>query len=98
MTRPVIVSEDAQKDFDEAVAWHERQQAGLGVEFIDNVNETLRRIETNPKAYAIRFKETRRAPVARFRYGVFFQIDTDAIVVTSIIHDRRDPSIWMQRS
>ena len=98
MSLPVTLSEEAQGDFDEATDWHEQQKPGLGSEFVERVHETLTAIGATPKAHQIRHKRTRRASVRVFRYGVFYRVYRDKIVVTAIVHDRRDPSTWMQRS
>jgi plasmid stabilization system protein ParE len=94
---PVILSEEAQQDFDDAADWYEQQKPGLGMQFIERVNETLASISAAPKMHQIRHKRIRRAPVRVFPYGVFYRVYRDKVVVIAIVHDRRDPSIWKGR-
>jgi plasmid stabilization system protein ParE len=44
MNRPVVLSRQAQREFDEAADWYE-QQAGLGARFTERVRDVLRRVE-----------------------------------------------------
>ena len=39
----------AQQEFDEAAAWYEHEEIGLGFEFIEEVECVLARIETHEK-------------------------------------------------
>ena len=49
MNRPIRFSEFASAELTEAVRWYETQRSGLGAEFLDAVNSTVARVETNPE-------------------------------------------------
>jgi hypothetical protein len=47
--RRFTIDRAAHLELDEAVAWYERQEPGLGFEFIDEIDRVLARIETHEK-------------------------------------------------
>ncbi len=91
--------EAAQAEFDEAFEWYEMQHPGLGYEFVEEVDATIRRICLNPEAYARVDRDVRRALVKRFPYGVLFGYDQPAgiVVIVAIAHLHRRPSYWSER-
>src|SRR5262249_52690258 len=94
---PIILLPEAQAEFDEAVDWYE-QQAGIGAEFIARVQEVFSRISANPAIHQTVYKDVRRAVVRRFRYTVTSREEPGQVVVISVFHGRRDPSIWQGRA
>ncbi len=44
MSLSIVLRPAAQEEFDEAVDWYEQKSAGLGVEFLNRVEEALDRI------------------------------------------------------
>jgi plasmid stabilization system protein ParE len=95
--RRVIFRREGRQDVLEAYRWYERQRAELGVEFRDELEAVLDRIVKTPEAYPVVHRETRRARLRRFPYGVFYRVLDDAIVVIAVMHARRDPSSWKRR-
>ncbi len=95
--KSVIFRPEARRDALEAFWWYERQRAGLGAAFRDELERTVARIRENPKAYAVLWRETRRARLRRFPYAVFYREYADALVVVAVLHGRRDPNAWRRR-
>jgi hypothetical protein len=67
----------AQHEFDEAAAWYEHQEIGLGFEFVEEVDRVLARIERQEKfvtapLVALDRGVVRREFVRRFPYVVIF--------------------------
>lgn len=56
MTRPLIVSPEAEADIESAFRWYEDQRVGLGTEFLRVVEAGLSSIERNPEQYPVRYK------------------------------------------
>jgi plasmid stabilization system protein ParE len=96
VSQPVVLSAEAQTEFDEAVDWYERQ-AGTGMKFIAQVREVLEGIGMFPEAHAAVHADIRRAVVRRTPYSIFYRVLADRIEVISIFHGRRDPSAWQGR-
>lgn len=60
--------------------------------------ETLANIESNPLMYPVVHRNTRRAIIHRFPFGIYYRIVNDAAVVVAVIHCGRHPRHWKDRS
>ena len=87
----------ADLDIAEAVQWYESRQPGLGVAFLEQLRGTYDRIAASPLGYQKLRGEIRRALTRRFPYAVYFIVEESLVVVTAVLHLRRDPSAWQQR-
>jgi toxin ParE1/3/4 len=93
----------AQLELEEAVAWYEQQEIGLGFELIEEVDRVLARIETREKfvtaPVAILDRGVvRREFVRRFPYVVIF-VETEAMRrVIMIRRGNVDPARWKSRT
>ena len=97
MNLPVIFSPAADREFEEAAAWYE-QEAGLGDEFIERVQEALDRIGRMPELHATIYQDLRRIRVQGYPYDVVFRILVDRIELIAVFHNKRDPRIWKSRA
>ena len=97
MSRTLVLRGIAQREFDEAADWYDRQRVGLGAEFIDEVNRVLEDIGDQAELHAVVHEDLREALVRRFPYAVYFQAEPDRVVVVAIVHTSRDPSRWQNR-
>jgi plasmid stabilization system protein ParE len=87
----------AGRDLDRAYAWYERERKGLGEEFLAAVFTTAKQILENPESYPVLHRQTRRALVHRFPYGLFYRIIGETIVVVACFHTSRNPTGWQRR-
>ena len=95
--KPPIFRPAAAADVEDAYLWYQGQQAGLGEEFLAAVQTVLESITINPEIFPIIHRQTRRALLRRFPYGLFYRIIDDQIVVVACLHGRRDPRRWQSR-
>ena len=94
----LVVARPADLDIAEAAAWYEKRQVGLGIRFLDQVNVAYDRIVAGPLGYHRLRGEIRRAVIRHFPYAVYFVVEESVIVVTAVLHLRRNPSIWRGRA
>jgi toxin ParE1/3/4 len=100
--RRFTVDRIAYLEFDEAVAWYEKQEPGLGFEFIEEIDRVLARIETHEKFVTkplaiIDRGVVRREFVKRFPYVVIF-VETETMRrVIMIRRGNVDPRRWKSR-
>ncbi len=87
----------AQLELDEAFAWYEEQVVGLGYEFLDEFDQTVRLIVSFPEMAEIIEVEARRRLLNRFPYGVIYGIDGNTVVIIAITHLKRKPGYWTSR-
>ena len=96
MTRRLIIRESVEAEITEAAFWYQNQSAGLGEEFLGEVNASIRRVIENPLAFRRlrRRPEVRRAITNRFPYRIFFILRPDAIAVFCVLHGARHEREW----
>lgn len=98
MSLPVVLTPEAEAEFDAAADWYE-QQAGLGAEFTAKVRDVLNRIAATPLMHQVVYQQDiRRAVVRRFPYSVFYRAEPTRITVIAVFDNRRDPAIWQGRA
>lgn len=61
----------AAADLEEASDWYAAKKPGLGIEFLESVRAALDSMVKNPDQYPVLYRNTRRALVKRFPYGIF---------------------------
>lgn len=98
MTLEVRLRPEAEQDLADAAAWYEEQRQGLGHEFLDEVQTTLATIAETPLMYPNVHRNTRRAVIHRFPFGVYFLVESAAIVVVAVMHGSRNPHRWKNRT
>lgn len=82
---------------DDVFRWYEAQRLGLGEEFREALRATLDSISEHPGLYQVIHRNTRRAFMRRFPYGIYYREYVDVIVVVACIHGSRDPRRWQTR-
>ena len=92
-----VVRAAAAADIQRAYEWYERQRGGLGEEFLAEVRASMDAVLSIPGAFPILHRETRRALVHRFPYGLFFRVANDVVVFVACYHTRRAPASWKRR-
>jgi plasmid stabilization system protein ParE len=95
---PIVFLPEARAEFDEAYDWYEKQRAGLGEAFADQVQPVLDQISAMPRTHAAVFGEVRKAVVPRFPYCIYYREEASCVRVLSVFHTSRDPSIWQGRA
>jgi plasmid stabilization system protein ParE len=97
MTLPVVLRDEAQAEFDAAFDFYDAKRAGLGLAFVERVQQTFNRIQANPLMLEIVLGDIRKAVVTRFPYCVFYRPLSDRIEVLAVFQSSRDPSVWQAR-
>ncbi|MPZ45410.1 MAG: type II toxin-antitoxin system RelE/ParE family toxin [Betaproteobacteria bacterium] len=96
--KAVLFRAAAEADVSEAYVWYERQRPGLGAEFRDELRATLERIAEGPQVFQVVHRDTRRAPMRRFPYSVFYRVYPESIIVIACMRGRRSPTRWQSRT
>lgn len=102
MNTPVRFEDEADVEYREAGRWYNSRASGLGIEFFDEVDATIRRIVDFPDAGvpAPRLPSdlsVRRLAVKRFPYHVVYLRLSGELRILAIAHDRRKPGYWRGR-
>jgi plasmid stabilization system protein ParE len=94
----LFYSEAARQELDEAFAYLELEQAGLGYRFTADVDEALARIRQQPFAWHPLGRHLRRCHLKHFRYTVIYRIRGEQAEILAIAHDSRRPGYWRDRT
>ena len=98
MKRYAIEAELAvEADVEAAFNWYEREEPGLGFEFLEELRAAYQRILDHPLGYQDLRLRIRRALTRRFPYAVYFSIEEDIIVIVAVLRTARDPEEWQRR-
>lgn len=76
--------------------YNERSQS-LGYDFINEFERQVLRIAAMPSRWMVVRADTRRALMRRFPYVILFRLIDDGIRITVIKHERRHPSVGIER-
>lgn len=93
----LIVEAAARTDIDEAAAWYDAQDIGLGGAFLDALHATLRRIGDNPRIFRVNKRPLRAASLKKFPYTIYFTQAEDTVHIIAVLHQRRDPGLLDDR-
>ncbi len=98
MTRKIIIRPEAENDLSFAYDWYDKQQAGLGRDFILEFSACMDRISDSPHLYSELYRGIRRALVRRYPYGIYYVVTGNDINVLAVIHLAMQPVRWKKRS
>jgi hypothetical protein len=79
MSLPILFRPLASLELNEAIAWYEKQQPGLGMELKAEVDHFLSRIAKNPDHFRRIRGSVRRALLRRFPYTIHFLEEPQSI-------------------
>ncbi len=78
-------------DVELAFAWYERQRRGLGFQFLDCAEVSLKGIIDYPEMYQKRYSCFRGCSIRRFPFSIFYTIEDNEIIVHSVFDNRQNP-------
>ncbi|MBM3492755.1 MAG: type II toxin-antitoxin system RelE/ParE family toxin [Armatimonadetes bacterium] len=82
----------------DATAYYEAKQEGLGARFLVAVQDAVNRVRARPGMFPLAHGDARRCRTRIFPYGVVYRIVGDSVAVLAVMHLRRDPGHWHNRS
>jgi plasmid stabilization system protein ParE len=80
----IVITKAARRDIAAAAAHYESAREGLGVEFLDRVEDGIDKIAANPLAYRKAVGENRRCLVERFPYALWFRVAKKGVVIACL--------------
>lgn len=90
MMLPVVFSPAASGHVADAARWYEQQRKGLGAEFLAELKLRVSHAAQHPLQYPCVHKDSRRIPLKRFPYFVYFRSEPGRLRVFAVLHARRD--------
>ncbi len=82
----------------EAALFYEGEAAGLGDDFLDDVQHVIDSVRGHPQLGVSVAHGFRRVLVRRFPFSIIYANEAGHIVVVAVAHQRRAPEYWKARS
>lgn len=87
----LLVLEVAIQEYEEAVLFYNKEKAGLGKEFEQEIRSLFHIIQENPLLFPIKFAHIHEAVIARFPFVVNYEVSEKQIIVLSVFHTKKSP-------
>jgi plasmid stabilization system protein ParE len=71
--------------------------ASTSERFVHTVDSTVQLIAEFPLHFPVVYGERRRAGGRRFPYGLFYQVETERILLIACFHGKRNRRRWLSR-
>ena len=81
----------AEEELGQAIEYYEAQGGGLGLDFLHEVEQALRRIGDFPHTWPSVSRRSRRCRLQRFPYGLIYQVHEGRAAVIAVMHMHRRP-------
>jgi plasmid stabilization system protein ParE len=88
----------ARVDIEEAYAWYEAQQPGLGDDFRSALSVVWRLLDQFPLGGPEVHQELRRVLVPHFPYAVYYRVIGAAVEIRACLHQHQNPRVWSGRA
>ena len=88
---------EAAKELTSSIQYYEEKSAGLGAEFLDEIEEAIAQALAYPESGSLLTKEDRRIVLDRFPYEIIYDISDNLITITAVKHMKRKPGYWESR-
>lgn len=97
MIRTIGFKRVARAEFDDAIAFYEKRELGLGLRFENATNTVLERIRKNPEHFFKLTHSVHKARVPKFPHSIYFTEVAEQIIVVSVYHGARNPDELKRR-
>ena len=94
------IRQEADGEIESSFLYYEAQTLGLGFQFLAAIEESYRRILSNPKAWTViehGQPPLRRYLAKRFPYGLIYMLKGSKIIIVAVMHLSRKPWYWRKR-
>ena len=87
----------AEEEMTEASEFYEAESAGLGMEFLNDVQRVIDTLREHPKLGQAVGGGFRRALLRRFPFSLIYSEEPNVILIVAVAHQRRRPGYWRER-
>jgi len=94
----VVSHPEAEQELEAAAIWYQEKHPGLGDDFLNEFEATVRRILCGPEQGRRIFGDNRKLNFPRFPYAIVYAVKGEAIFVKAVMHLHRRPFYWKSRA
>ena len=93
-----VIDPKAIQDVQDAIEFYDEKEPGLGKEFENHLNESLKLLEKNP-FFQIRYDNVHCLPLKRFPFMIHYTVQEKQQIVTvrAVLNTFRSPRNWESR-
>jgi toxin ParE1/3/4 len=95
--RWIIFHPEAVAELNDGVDYFEQASAGLGNEFMTEIERSLQQIKSFPEASPLIRNDIRRKVLKKFPFSILYNFNADRISILAVMHHRRRPFYWRKR-
>jgi toxin ParE1/3/4 len=95
--KSVIFNPLAEQELLDAVSYYEEQEAGLGLEYLSEVEHAVNFLMRYPETGAKVRDSIRRLPLPKFPYSLLYSVLEEQIRILAVAHHKRKPQYWIDR-
>ena len=88
----------AEEEMTEAALFYEAANAGLGDDFLDDIQHAIDTIREHPELGPAVASGFRRMLVRRFPFSIIYAVEPGQVVIVAVAHQRRKPGYWKGRN
>jgi hypothetical protein len=96
--KPLAGHREVWDELDEAIAYYELRQAGLGKRFREAVQDAFDKISRSPAAFSPTKGGHRKCLVEGFPYTVIYKERDADVWIAAVAHQKRRPGYWSHRT
>lgn len=93
----VVSHPEADEELAAAAIWYEERQPGLGNDFLNEFERTLRRVVARPERWRNFRGDNRKLNFNRFPYAIVYSVHSDTLYIKAVMHLHRRPFYWRHR-
>ena len=95
--KPLHIAEEAEYELAGSVAFYEKRQSGLGLDFERAAQRVLKKIASSPDRWPVGKYGTRHYLMQRFPFVIHYLDTPDRIWIVAFAHTSRKPNYWKTR-
>lgn len=88
---PYVFTENALADIIKGFSFYEEKQNGLGIRFMDEVDQAAKEVSGLPTGYASYYKTTRERGIKSFPYKLIYTVEKQIIYIHAVYPSRANP-------
>jgi len=88
---------EALAEYEDAAHYYAECQKGLELRFISAVEHVIQQITEAPDRWPVLEEDIRRCLTRVFPYTVLYSVETDYVLIISLMHSHREPGYWRKR-
>ena len=93
----VLSHPEAEAELEAAAVWYDERKQGLGIEFLNEFESTLRRLLIDPERYHRIRGNHRKINFRRFPLAVVYRASGECLYIIAVMHLHRRPFYWARR-